>query len=82
MNLDTKHSRLYAEEAARRGERRVDFWAPVVAILGTLSAFLAGVNWNVLFSPEGAAVAGATVGFIGALVVLVRAVQAWLEKRR
>ena len=61
---------------------RVSLWAALIALLGTLSAFLAGVDWNVLLSQEGAAVAGATVGFAGALVVLVRAVQAWLEKRR
>jgi len=81
MNLDTKHNRLYAEEKVRKGERRIDFWAVVITVGGTASAVLAGVNWNAMFSQEGAAVAGATVGVIGALVILARAVQAWIAKR-
>lgn len=60
---------------------KIGLWAGLLALLGTLSAFLAGVNWSVLFQPEAAAVAGATVGVMGAVVVLVRALQAMLEKR-
>ena len=61
---------------------RIGIMGAAIAVMGTASAVLAGVNWNELFSQEGAAVAGATVGAMGALVVLARAVQALLEKKR
>lgn len=56
--------------------------AAVVAILGTASAFLAGVDWNVLFSAEGAAVASAGVGLAGAIALFARAVIHFVEKKR
>ena len=45
----------------------------VLAFLGTLFAFLDGVRWDVILSPESAAVAGAGVVFGRALVALFRA---------
>lgn len=71
-----------SNEPELRPKQRIGLLGAAVAIMGTLSAFLAGVNWNVLLSPEGAAVAGATVGVMGSLVVLVRAVTSYMEKKR
>lgn len=74
-------NRDYSED--RKSPRpRIGVMGAVLAVLGTVSAFLAGVNWNVILSQEGAAVAGATVGFIGAGVVLARAIQAAMEKKQ
>lgn len=71
-----------SNEQELRPKRRAGLVGAAAAVMGTLSAFLAGVNWDVLFSPEGAAVAGATVGVMGSLVVLVRAVTTYMEKKR
>lgn len=62
-------------------KERIGVIAAVLAVLGTISAFLNGVNWNVIFSPEGAGVASAMVAFIGSGVVLGRAIKTYLEKR-
>jgi hypothetical protein len=42
----------------------------VLAFLGSLFAFIQGVDWNVIFSAEGAAVAGAGIALGRALVAL------------
>lgn len=44
----------------------------VVAFVGTVVSFLEGANWSAVFSPEGAAVAGAGVVFVRALVVFIQ----------
>lgn len=61
---------------------RIGIMGAVLAVLGTASAFLAHAQWDAIFSQEGAAVAGATVGLMGAIVVFARAVQTLLEKKR
>ena len=72
----------YANDYPRPKKDVIDTWiVALLALFGGLSAFLNGGNWNVIFSTEGAAVAGAMVGFIGSGVVLARAIRAWLEKR-
>lgn len=71
-----------ADELKPPKKDKIDTWiVALLAFFGGLSAFLNGVNWNVIFSPEGAGVASAMVAFIGSGVVLGRAIRAWLEKR-
>jgi hypothetical protein len=44
----------------------------VLAFLGTVTSFLTGADWSAVFSPEGAAAAGAGIVFVRALVVLIQ----------
>lgn len=82
MNADYEAQQEGAEDAQPPKRDKIDTWiVALLAFFGGLSAFLNGVNWNVIFSNEGAAVAGAMVGFIGSSVVLARAIRSWLEKR-
>lgn len=73
---------LWGVTMSDKPKNRVGVLGAAVAVLGAASAFLSGVNWNVIFSQEGAAVAGATVGFVGAGVVLYRAVESYIASKR
>lgn len=56
--------------------KRVYIGGAFVAIGGTIGALLQGADWNSLFSAEGAAVAGASVVLLRAVVALVAKVRA------
>lgn len=62
-------------ESERRSNLRANITyaiGAVLAFLGTAMSFLAGVDWSVLFRPETAALAGASVMFVRALVVFLQ----------
>lgn len=59
-------------ESERRSRIRAQltYWfGGALAFFGTVASFLEGANWSAVFSTEGAAVAGAGVVFVRALVV-------------
>ena len=51
---------------------RTNIIGGLIAAVGALAAFLSGADWSAFFTPEAAAVAGATV-------VLVRALVGWRQ---
>lgn len=64
-----------AENEARRSKRRATLTyilGGAAGVIGGIAAFLEGVNWSVVFSPEAAGVAGATVVLVRAIVALVQ----------
>lgn len=63
------------ENKSKRRARNTYIFGSMLSVVGVLGALLQGVDWGVLMTPEAAAVAGSSV-------VLVRAVVAWVEKKR
>lgn len=68
----TDEALLKRNESERRSRIRAQltYWfGGALAFFGVVASFLEGANWSAVFSPEGAAVAGAGVVFVRALVV-------------
>lgn len=63
---------MHAERASRIRASLTYFVGGLLAFIGTAASFLGGVDWSVLFRPETAALAGASVVFVRALVVFLQ----------
>lgn len=71
---DARDMRELKEEKSKSKLRAKLTWVigGLLSFLGTAAAFLGGVDWSVLFTPEAAGLAGATVLFVRAFVTFVQ----------
>lgn len=79
MSNDKYYNHDYSAETAAAEERKSRIRAKltyaiggITAFFGALASFLSGADWSAFFSPEGAAVAGAAVVFVRALVAFIQ----------
>lgn len=68
-----RYNQLLTEHAkSKRRAFATYLGGALLAAAGTVGAMLQGVDWNVVFSPEAAAVAGASIVLLRAVVVLAQ----------